>query len=348
MGPYLAAWAPVAALLAAVAWQIAGASWPEAVALAVPLALIYAFICLAAWYPCQAVPLGAARLPKVMATHALAASLSTVVWLFFAATWVALLEQLPPFAATGERFPRLAPALLVAGLLLYVLAASLHYLVIAFEQGRQAEKRELELVILAREAELKALRAQIDPHFLFNAMNSISALVVSDPAAARQTCLALADFLRDSLRLGALDRITLAEEIELAEKYLAIEKVRFGPRLRVERFVDDLSGGCEVPPLLLQPLVENAVSKGIAGLLDGGAVRIACRRAGNLLAIWVENPFDPEAPAPRGPGVGLANVKARLAACFGGEGRLAVHSASGVFRVEIELPAAPATTRAHT
>jgi len=338
IGPYLAAWIPVAGVMA-VLIRLAGSSpWLEAAALALPLAVVFAFICLGVWYPCRVTPLHRARVGQVILTHGLAAAVMTTLWLFLAVTWASLLEQLPPFAGVSERFPRLVVVLSVAGLLLYTLAAVLHYLVIAFEDAREAERRELEMRLLAREAELKALRAQIDPHFLFNTMNSIASLTAGDPGAAREMCLTLAEFLRESLRVGKRESIPLAEELALADRYLAIERVRFGDRLRVAHDVSRESAACDVPPLILQPLVENAVSRGIATLIDGGEVRIAAARAGSRLAISISNPFDPTAEPARGTGIGLENVRARVAAAFGGDGGVAVDASAGVFRVALDLP----------
>ena len=339
IGPYLAAWLPIAAVMAVLIRLAAGSSWLEAGVLAVPLAVVYAFICLGVWYPCRVTPLKRARVGQVILTHALAAAVLTTLWLFIAVTWASLLEQYPPFAGVSDRFPRLVLVLLVSGLLLYTLAAVLHYLVIAFEDAREAETRELGQRLLAREAELKALRAQIDPHFLFNTMNSIAALTTGDPRAAREMCLTLADFLRESLRLGGRDRIPLADELALADRYLAIERARFGPRLRVTQQVSAASAACDVPPLLLQPLVENAVSRGIATLIDGGELRIAATNANGRLAIVLENPFDTAAEPARGAGIGLENVRARVAAAFAGDGAVTVSSDGGVFRVALDLPA---------
>jgi LytS/YehU family sensor histidine kinase len=195
------------------------------------------------------------------------------------------------------------------------------------------------LQVLAREAELKALRAQIDPHFLYNSLNSISALTGSDPAAARHMCLLLADFLRTTLRVSTQERITLAEELALADRFLSIEQVRFGPRLQVERHLDDEASECRIPPLVLQPLLENAVAHGIASLIEGGTIRLDVNRRDGRLLIAVENPRDPEAmPRKRGGGVGLENVRRRLSIVFGGAARLDAAAAADSFRVAMDLP----------
>lgn len=337
LGPYLAAWIPLAGLLAGLL-RIGGVTWLQASILALPLAVVYAFMCLAAWYPCQSAPLGQASFAKVIVTQLAAAGLSAMLWLFLADTWLVFLEQFPAFAGLGERFPRIVAVLLAVGVVLYVLAAALHYLLIGFEEARRAERNTLELEVLAREAELRALRAQIDPHFLFNSLNAISSLIANDPASARTMCLELGEFLRESLRLGGVVTIPLAEEVRLAERYLGIERVRFGPRLRVEREVDDGAGTCAVPALVLQPLVENAVRHGIAQLVDGGVVRIAARCSGGRLCLTVENPVC-AGPTTRGAGVGLANVRKRLAALYGPDGSLDARVAGGAFRVELTVPA---------
>jgi LytS/YehU family sensor histidine kinase len=208
----------------------------------------------------------------------------------------------------------------------------------AVGEVRAAERRALELQVLAREAELRALRAQVDPHFLFNSLNSIGGLIGSDPAGARRMCVLLGEFLRSSLRLGARDRVTLADEMALARRFLDIERVRFGDRLTVESSMEAAAGSCMVPPLLLQPLVENAVRHGIGGLVEGGTVRLDARREPNGVRIVVENPRDPDARTRPGAGVGLDNVRKRLMTHYGAEGALRVVNDAGTFRVEVTLP----------
>jgi LytS/YehU family sensor histidine kinase len=161
-----------------------------------------------------------------------------------------------------------------SGALFFWFAVMFHYLLMAFETSRQTETRGLGLEILAREAELKALRAQIDPHFLFNSLNSISALTTADPSGARRMCLLLADFFRSSVRLASRDMVPLSDEIAMVRQYLEIEKVRFGSRLETAIAMEPECESCPVPPLILQPLVENAVRHGINSLIEGGAVRI--------------------------------------------------------------------------
>lgn len=347
---YLATWIPIAALLAILLARSGELGWVEAFLIAAPLALVHAFICLAAWYLCRAMPLGASPLPGLLASAVAAAAISSSLWLFLGRGWLFILVQVIPIGGGAERYTRQMPLLFAVGTLLFLLAVAVNYLLIAFEDSRAAETRALELKVMATEAELRALRAQIDPHFLFNSLHSISALTATDPAGARRMALLLADFLRDSLALGRRERITLAEELSLADHYLSVEKVRFGSRLRLEKDLSPGAGECLVPPLLLQPLVENAVTHGIAHLLNGGVIQIEARRRGSRLEVSVENPCDPEVGRRRGAGVGLENVKLRVQTLFGQEGRLDVADKTDRFRVELTLPASfepvAASTRA--
>ncbi|MEM6794404.1 MAG: histidine kinase, partial [Acidobacteriota bacterium] len=230
---------------------------------------------------------------------------------------------------------------------LYSLTAALHYLFLALESSRQAEAQALEMRLLAREAELQALRLQLDPHFLFNSLNSISALVTRDPAAARVMCQQLADYLRRTVEMGPLRRVELRRELDLTRDYLAVEKVRFGERLSYRFETDPSLEKWQVPPLILQPLVENAVRHGIAHLIEGGEIEVRAVRRSRQMVVSVENPCDPDRPrslASRpGPGrgeggVGLENVRRRLKVTWGGLARLETRERDEVFRVELKLP----------
>jgi two-component system sensor histidine kinase AlgZ len=335
---YLAAWL-TACVLVAGAFTRFGLSWTEALALLVPLFLVYAFVCLSAWYVSRATPLTTSVF-RVLVSSVLAAAFAGGLWLGLTQAWMAALSATAAFAPAAERYAGQLPFLYTLGVLLFLLSLAVHYVLIAFETAREAERRQLELEILTRDAELRALRAQIDPHFLFNSLNSISALTGNDAPGARRMCLLLGEFLRNTLDVSARQRIPLADELALAERYLSIEQVRFGTRLRVERRVDQDADACLVPPLLLQPLVENAVTHGIAKLLEGGLIRLDVSRQDGRLAIVIENPCDEGAAAARPGGMGLDNVRSRLDAMFGREARLDVRTAAGRFRVELELPCA--------
>jgi two-component system sensor histidine kinase AlgZ len=333
---YLGAWALVGTLLAALMGGSGGVTWAQALAIALPLSITYAFFCLSAWYVARSMPLSATGAIRIVTTGLTAAVLSSGAWLALARGWIGLVGRRGGLDAEGV-FARESTLIFGFGLLLYLLSLAVSYLLGSFEQARETERRGLQVQVLAREAELRSLRAQIDPHFLFNSLHSISALTTLDPPGARRMCLRLADFLRDSLALGSSDRITVGRELALAGRFLEIEQVRFGSRLQVQ-IASDGADGCLVAPLLLQPIVENAVTHGIAHVIDGGTIRIAASRSPSTLSIVVESPCDPDRPRRTGTGFGLANVRARLRALHGDEARLSAAERDGVWRVEMSLP----------
>jgi LytS/YehU family sensor histidine kinase len=282
-------------------------------------------------------PLVGTGAPRILATAMTAAILSGIGWLLVARAWMSALLARGWVRSNGGEAPGLAALVFGLGVLLYLLAIAISYVLAVFEERRENERRALQVQVSAREAELRSLRAQIDPHFLFNSLHSISALTATDPGAARRMCLLLAEFLRESLSLGSENRIPLDRELKLVERFLAVEQVRFGPRLTVEITAGE-AGGCLVPPLLLQPLVENAVTHGIAHMLEGGNLRVAASRTEQRLTVVIENPCDPDRPRGRGTGVGLTNVRARLDALHGHEARMHVRETDGLWRVELIMP----------
>jgi len=336
LAAYLTAWLIVGVLLAAVLTQL-GLSWAESLAL-LPLFLVYSFVCLSAWYVSRATPLSTSGIFRVLSSSGLAAVVAGAVWLALARLWVGALSLMSAFAGSSAHYAQQMPFLFAVGVLLFLLALAVHYALLALEAARDAERHRLELEVLTREAELRALRAQVDPHFLYNSLNSISALTASDPEGARRMCLLLGEFLRNTLNVSSHRRIPLADELTLVERFLSIEPVRFGSRLQVEKLVDDQARECRVPPLLLQPLVENAVTHGIAGLLDGGLIRLGVSRDNGQFSIVLENPCDVDRPRSRPGGMGLENVRRRLAATFGRAASMRTHAESGHFRVELHLP----------
>jgi two-component system sensor histidine kinase AlgZ len=335
---YLGAWLPVTALMTAGFAAATGARLLEAAIVVFPMCLVYAFVCQSSWYLCRSLPLQQVEVVRFVGTHGLAAGLASGLWIGAGGVWSMALGLTSTFDRVGDRYLTALPILFSLGVVLFLLAVVFNYLFITFEASQRAEKKALELQVLAREAELKALRAQIDPHFLFNSLNSISAMVTTDPEGARRMCILLADFLRGCLKLGSEERISLGEEMKLTEHYLDIERVRLGSRLGLDREVHPDCEACLVPPLIMQPLVENAITHGIAPMLHGGTLRIEARKHGDILKIVLENPFEAEAVRRNGTGVGLKNVRLRLMNLFDGNARFEVREEAGRFRVELQIP----------
>lgn len=337
---HLGAWLLVGVLVTLLLNTLVGLPWLAAACFALPLALAAAPMSISGFYLSRALPLRPDSLTRVAGTVFSAAIVTGALWAAVGYGWWLVLHAL---AISGidpgpSQQPRVTPILMVVGAMAYVVSMALHYLFRVYERAGIVERRALEAEIAGREAELRALRAQIDPHFLFNSLNSISGLVGIDPQRARSMCQKLGDFLRDSLTLGGAGRIPLSREVALVRQYLEIEQVRFGPRLVVVANVAADAGDMKVPALLLQPLVENAVRHGIATLIEGGVVQITAERAGERIVIVVENPRDPEAKSRAGTGLGLNIVRRRLAAAFGDDASLQVEAGEHAYRVVITIP----------
>lgn len=214
--------------------------------------------------------------------------------------------------AAGDPSRYLRHALI--GLLMSGLLLRYAYLRMRWRQQEQAELQ----------SRIEALQARIRPHFLFNSLNSIASLVAIDPVRAEQAVLDLSDVFRASLaRSGTL--VTWAEELALAQRYLAIERYRLAERLQLEWAVDELPGDTPIPQLTLQPLLENAVIHGIEPRVEGGCIRVEARLRAGWVELVVSNPCaDRARPAARGARQGLSNIEARLAALFGPSASLSV------------------------
>lgn len=339
LGYYLLSWIPLAVILIFVMGASGTLSWLESSIIVIPLCVVYAFICLSAWYTAKSASIQRESALRLIVVHSVAAALVSYFWMGLGWVLVASLSKTSSFQGLNQRFSRQAPILFASGYLLYLLSVASQYVILSLEASREAEARAMETNILAREAELKALKVQINPHFLFNSLNSISALTSIDPSRARDMCVLLGDFLRMTLGLGEKDLVRFSEELELLQKYLAIEKIRFGERLIMRETIQAESKSCLLPALLLQPLIENAVKHGIAGLPEGGEVRLTSDRQNGRLDIVVENSWDPDAPPRRSGGLGLRNVQQRLEARYGKDASLRVNTDGPFFQVMLSLPA---------
>ena len=335
---YMLAWLS-AGLAAAWALCFTGlADWPGALLFALPQSLVFGFAALSGYYVCRAMPYAERRLGGVALRFGVAALLAGAGSLAIGLVW----NDIGQFVLPGAVLVRLDStarllwfALCALLYLLSLLAHDVHY---AFERERAASARAAEMRALAREAELQMLRAQVDPHFLFNSLNSICALIGSDAEAAREMTIDLAEFFRRTLALAGRERIALADELTLCEHYLAIERRRFGARLTVALDVDDAARACQLPPLCLQPLLENALKHGIRPLAAGGTVRVAALLRDGWLHLRVDNPLDGAAPPAAGAALGLANLRERLSRCYAGRARLQWRREDAAFTVELTVP----------
>jgi hypothetical protein len=215
--------------------------------------------------------------------------------------------------------------------------------VLWFNWGEQKEneKRNADGEKLAKEAELFKLRQQLQPHFLFNSLNSINALIGARPEEARKMVQQLSDFLRGTIKKEETQWVILREELQYLQLYLDIEKVRFGNRLNTIIETNDATNQMKLPALLLQPIVENAIKFGLYDTTGETVIRIYADKDGNDLVIKVLNPFDPETSSPnQGTGFGLKSVQRRLYLLFARNDLLSTEAKENIFTTVVKIPQA--------
>jgi two-component system LytT family sensor kinase len=202
----------------------------------------------------------------------------------------------------------------------------------------ESQSRETDLATMAREAELQKLQLQLQPHFLFNSLNSINALVLVNPEQARQMVQQLSDFLRLTLQRADEPWVSMARELEYLETYLAIEKVRFGHRLEVKLQVQESAHTWTIPTLVLQPLLENAIKFGLYGTTGHISIELNALVKENLLEIEITNPFDSDMQPATGSGFGLTGLQRRLYLIYARNDLIQTRSIENKFTVTLKLP----------
>jgi len=301
----------------------------------------FALLSILIWFICKKIPLGKIATAILIAIHCCLAMLLSALWQFLMfGTWYLIegkqaLEAVPIRTFIGWQF--------LFGMIQYFLIAGISYTIIYYRNLKKKELEEAKLKILTREAELKALKLQMNPHFLFNSLNSINALVTKDPVLARKMIAQLAELLRMSLESHDRLLIPLKQELDLVHRYLAIEQMRFGEKMVFNETIDPALLTRPFPAMLLQPLLENAVKHGIANSLAGGTISLSIRRQNNHLVTSIANEIEEKRGKPVSPGVknglSFANIRQRLDRMFPDNYSWQVdQSDPHIFRVEFKLP----------
>lgn len=226
----------------------------------------------------------------------------------------------------------------ITGIFFYLLFILFYYMILYYEDLQDKLKIEGELHNLVNEAELNALKSQINPHFLFNSLNSISSLTITDPDKAQDMVIKLSDFLRYSLSHDKNEKASLQEEFENLKRYLDIEKVRFGKRLN---FVSKVPENCinfEIPNMILQPLIENSIKHGVYNSTEEVLVELSCREENGFVVIEIVNDYDPDAIKKVGQGIGLTNIRKRMQLIYKRQDLLETIADKMVFRAILRLP----------
>jgi len=223
-------------------------------------------------------------------------------------------------------------------ILLFIVVLLVYYMIIYNTNLEETLANESKLKILVREAELNMLKSQVNPHFLFNSLNSVSLLTRKDPVRAREMIISLSEFLRYSLKYDENEMTTFREELSNMDRYLEIEKIRFGDKLKYKKEVDENILSEKVPNMILQPLFENAVKHGVYESIEPITIELFAKKTKGNLEISLKNNFDPEAIGRKGAGIGLKNTSERLHLLYGKSPLVYVSSKNGVFEVTLKIP----------
>jgi LytS/YehU family sensor histidine kinase len=222
--------------------------------------------------------------------------------------------------------------------MLYALLVTGYYLLINYRELKEKSQREAQLTNLLKEAELNMLRSQIRPHFLFNSLNSISSLTMTNPGKAQEMVIKLSEFMRYSLNFPDTMISTLEKELHHVELYLDIEKVRFGERLAFEKHIQPEALEWNVPVMILQPLLENSVKYGVYESSETTRIKLEIILDNDVLQIKIGNTYDPEATIKRGTGTGLKNIRGRLLNLYGTSSLMKINQADHYFEVTLRIP----------
>jgi two-component system, LytTR family, sensor kinase len=260
--------------------------------------------------------------------------------------WLLLCRGILGSVIDHDQYPEfLRKSLVIRGSIGFLVMGILTMIAIIWfnwQEQQKSEIRKSDAERLAKEAELFKLRQQLQPHFLFNSLNSINALIGIRPQEARKMVQQLSDFLRGTIRKEETQWVTLSEEMAYLQLYLDIEKVRFGNRLDTHIESDEASLTMKLPALLLQPIVENAIKFGLYDTIGDTVIGIKTYKEDGHLVISVCNPFDPETSAPRqGTGFGLKSVQRRLYLLFARSDLLSTEAKNDIFTITVRIPELP-------
>lgn len=287
------------------------------------------------WYSSVYLSIENNKISKVILTHFGGGILISIVWMvigyFIVISIVTDTELFDIF------FVDTLKSRFIIGILYYFLMTAFYYIVIYYSGFQERVIKETELKNLVTEAELRSLKFQINPHFIFNSLNSMSALTEIDPKKAKQMIIKLADFLRYTLANNDRQKNTLIEELKNIKLYLDIEKIRFEEKFEYIEELHEECGKTEIPSMILQPLFENAIKHAVYETLDTVRIKLTCIRQDDFLKITLCNNFEGESHK-KGAGVGLKNIKDRLKLIYQQDNLMEVKKENSKFTVNIFIP----------
>ncbi|MCU0344082.1 MAG: histidine kinase [Ignavibacterium sp.] len=297
--------------------------------------LLIAALGISFWYSSVYLSIENNRITKIILSHFGGGLLISIVWL--ALGYFVVISIINDTESFGDFFIKTIKSRFIIGILYYFLLTAFYYVVIYYSDFQERTLKETELKNLVTEAELRSLKFQINPHFIFNSLNSMSALTEIDPKKAKQMIIKLADFLRYTLANNDRQKNSLNEELKNIKLYLDIEKIRFEDKFEYVEELHEDCGKTEIPSMILQPLFENAIKHAVYETLDTVIIRLTCTKQDDFLKITLCNNFEGESHK-KGAGVGLKNIKDRLSLIYHQDNLMEIKKESDKFTVNIYIP----------
>jgi len=329
-------WATIAILHVAILSISYDLEFEFALADGIVFNLIYAILSIGIWFWVRYTDFEKQKTLNIIFNHLASATISILLWIAISDF---ILQGIFTDNTTYNEFLNSSiPWRIGEGTILYLLTSLIYYLTIYIQNFREQTLRESEVKSLFRDAELNWLKHQINPHFLFNSLNSISSLTMSNPEKAQEMVIRLSDLLRYSLKQSTESLVTVNDEISNCIKYLEIEKVRFGKRLNYSISAPENVMSFQLPAMILQPLFENAIKHGIAQSPDAGEIKASFELHPNYLKILITNTTSETNSSQKGMGVGLANIAKRLSLLYALNDLIQTKGSNNLFTVEVTVP----------
>lgn len=299
--------------------------------------LIYSGIALSIWYPFSFFNSSKPSIPVLVGNLVASGAVSVIIWILV--TKLIMQSVLPEGNSYQAYYDATFSYRVGTGVFIYGLIILTYYLFISLTNLSEKNAREARLETIVKETELKMLRSQINPHFLFNSLNSISSLTVTDPEKARTMVVKLSDFMRYALSRKDEQPVSLQSELDNLRLYLEIEKVRFGDKLTTEENIETNCLDFKLPVMLLQPLYENAVKHGVYESTETVRIITEARMVDGFIEIIIKNNYDTVPSLRKGTGTGLLNVTRRLELFYGNEASIKTTKENNIYTVTLYIPA---------
>ena len=295
--------------------------------------VLYPLLGSSIWYSIRYNSLEEVSVGRLLMFHFIAASILCAIWVYISSVIYS-----PFISLENDILKNDLPFKIFLGYLMYIIYLVFFYAVNHYQSLKEKIKKEAEYKILLREAELQALKSQINPHFLFNSLNSISSLTVSNPEKAQEMVINLSTFMRYSLMHNEKEMVPFSRELENIKLYLSIEKVRFGKKLNAEFEIDSHCLEAEIPNMILQPLFENAIKYGVYETTEQVTIKTTCFCEGNLLKISIVNDYDLDTIKRKGEGIGLRNIRQRMQIIYNQPDLIKITDHKTKFEVQLIIP----------